>query len=133
MVDNAPPRQLENIGAGAAPMPEDERYDDIEYNPAAQEPKSAKAWLNMIEESEKAFEGWHQHCDLVEKAYGTLDRLADMSRDRQYQMFWANMEVMRPALYANPPIPVIVSKFRDRRPVIDAAAEFLERCCSVAF
>ena len=37
------------------PVEDDRREDDIEYNPSV-EPKSAKAWLNLLEESEDAFE-----------------------------------------------------------------------------
>ena len=48
-------------------------------------------------------------------------------------MFWANVEVLKPSIYAKPPVPVVVTKFKDRRPVPQAAAEMLERCCVVAF
>ena len=34
---------------------DDIRHDDYEYNPAV-EPKKAKAWLNLLQESEDAFE-----------------------------------------------------------------------------
>jgi hypothetical protein len=111
---------------------EDIRHDDLEFNPSL-EPKKAKAWLNLLEESEEAFEKWNEHCDKIDKQYANLDRLADKARDRQFQMFWANAEVIKPSIYAKPPIPVVVTKFKDRRPVYQAAAEMMERCCTVAF
>src|SRR5262245_65124335 len=130
-MDDDPPRQLENIGPGAtAPTREDERYEDEEFNPAI-EPEKAKAWLNLLEESEEAFEKWNDHCDNIERLYANLERLNVQSREKEFQMFWANTEVLKPAIYANPPVPVVVAKFPDRRPVYDAAAEMLERCCSV--
>jgi hypothetical protein len=56
-----------------------------------------------------------------------------MARDKEFQMFWANCEVMKPAIYAKPPIPVVVPKFAgDRRPVYQAASEVMERCAVVA-
>jgi hypothetical protein len=115
-----------------APVKEDIRFDDTEFN-VALEPKSAHAWLNLLEESEDVFEDWHDHCDNIEKRYANMERLADMSRPKEFQMFWANIEVEKPAIYSNPPEPVVVTKFKDRRPVYQAAAEMLERCTTVAF
>jgi hypothetical protein len=121
-----------------APVGDDLRHDDQEYNPAV-EPNKAKAWLNLLLESEEAFERWHDHCDNIDKLYASLERLATNSvtgravRDRQFAMFWANCEVIKPSIYAKPPVPVVVPKFKDRRPVYQAASEFMERCCVVAF
>jgi hypothetical protein len=115
-----------------ADVEDDIRYDDEEYNPSI-EPKKAKAWLNLLEESEDAFEKWNDHCDKIDKLYASLDRLSHMMRDKEYQMFWANAEVIKPSIYARPPVPVVVPKFMDRRPVYQAAAEFMQRCAVVAF
>jgi hypothetical protein len=115
------------------PVADDLRHDDLEYNPAANEPKSALAWLNLLEESEKAFEKWNDHCDKLEKLYANLEALSTMGRDRQFQMFWANCEVIKPSIYARPPIPVVTTKFNDRREVYRAASEVLERCAVVSF
>ena len=110
----------------------DVRHDDLEFDPSL-EPKEAKAWLNLLRESEDAFDKWNTHCDNIDKQYANLERLANRARDKEFQMFWANAEVIKPSIYANPPEPVIVTKFKDRRPVYQAAAEMLERCCTVAF
>ena len=40
------------------PVEEDLRHDDLEFNPNV-EPKTAKAWLNLLTESEDAFEDWN--------------------------------------------------------------------------
>jgi hypothetical protein len=110
----------------------DIRYDDEEFNPLL-EPKSAKAWLNLLTESEDAFEQWNDHCDKIDRQYANIERLAQHERDREFQMFWANCEVLKPSIYAKPPIPVVVPKFKDRRPVYQQASEVMERCCNVAF
>src|SRR6185369_8071771 len=114
------------------PADDDIRHDDLEFNPQL-EPKKATAWLNLLLESETAFEPWNAHCDRLEKQFANLERLSNMARDKEFQMFWANCEVIRPSIYAKAPIPVVVAKFKDRRPVYQAAAEFLERCAIVAF
>jgi hypothetical protein len=114
------------------PADDDIRHDDHEYNPAL-EKGSAKAWLNLLRESEKAFERWNDHCDNIDRRFASLDRLADMTRDKEFQMFWANVEVLKPSIYAKPPVPVVVPKFKDHRALPTAASEFMERCCVVAF
>jgi len=111
----------------------DLRLDDIEYDPEANPIRSAKAWLNLLEESKTAFEKYNSHCDRIEQRYASLMRLSDNTRDRQFQMFWANMETIKPEVYARPPVPVVTPKFKDRRRVPESASEFLERCCVVAF
>ena len=111
---------------------DDIRHDDLEYNPK-HEPEKAKAWLNLLSESEKAFEKWNDHCDKIDKQYANLERLSGMARDKEFQMFWANCEVIKPSIYAKPPVPVVVPKFKDRRPVYQAASELMERCAVVAF
>ena len=79
-------------------------HDDLEYDPRRQPAKSAKAWLNRLQESEDAFDRWHDHCDNIDKLYASLERLATNSasngraiRDREFAMFWANCEVIKPS------------------------------------
>lgn len=116
-------------------LPEDED-DEL---PAGQddgpitEPKSAKGWLSAIEQSEKSFRDYHDRCDKISKLYADMARLATDQRDREFQMFWANVEVLRPAIYSRPPVPVVVPRFKDRKPVPRKASELLERSTVVAF
>lgn len=115
-----------------APSNADERHEDREYNVAI-EPDKAKAWLNLLRESEKAFEDWYDCCDNIERQYANLERLRNMSRDKEFAMCWANLETLKPAIYAKPPVPVVVPKFKDRRPLYTTASEVMERCCVIAF
>jgi hypothetical protein len=114
------------------PLKEDIRHDDLEFDPSI-EPKSAKAWINLLTESEDAFDDYNTRCDNIDKQYANLMRLADMHRDKEFQMFWANSEIIKPSIYAKPPRPVVTPKFKDRRPVYQAASELAERCTIVAF
>jgi hypothetical protein len=119
-----------------APKPNeaDISADSVEFNPAAGEtPTASRAWINLLNESEEAFRTWNDRCDNIEERYASLKRLSNKARDREYQLFWANIEVLKPAIYARPPMPVVVPKFQDRRPVYQAASELLERCDTVSF
>jgi hypothetical protein len=130
MADND--KSLEPVEEELAPSGEDERAGDAEYNPAM-EPEKAKAWLNMLDESEKAFEEWNESCDNIERLYANLSYLRSTTRDRRFNLFWANLEILKPSIYAKPPVPVVVPKFKDRRPLYQTTSELLERCSVVAF
>jgi hypothetical protein len=109
----------------------DETLPPEEGGPAT-EPKSSKGWLDMLATAKKAFERYHTVCDTVEKLYGDLERLASISREREFQLFWANIAVLGPSIYSRPPIPVVIPRFKDRKPLLRIAAELLERTAIVA-
>jgi hypothetical protein len=88
-----------------APRDEDIRHDDLEFN-VSLEPSSAKAWLNLLQEAEAVMEPWNLHCDKIDRLHASLERLSERGRDKEFQMFWANCEVMKPSIYAKPPVPV---------------------------
>jgi hypothetical protein len=109
-------------------------YDDsganAEESPAYQPPDSpedAKPWLALISDAEHCFEKWQQKCDTIDDLYAKLDLLGNTTADREFRIFWANMEVMRPSIYARPAIPVVVPKFKDRSELARRASEMLER------
>jgi hypothetical protein len=112
-------------------MIDEEISDDAP--PPEVEPKSARSWLAAITSAQKAFEDYQHRSDSIDKLYANLRHLANSARDREFQMFWANIEVLGPSVYARPPVPVVVPKFKDRRPVHRVASELLERCSIVTF
>lgn len=100
---------------------------------AVADAKDSKPWLDMIEEAEKAFKTWQDRADGIDKLYADLEKLAAVGRDRQFQMFWANIQVLGPSIYARPPIPVVVPRFKDRKALPRITSELLERCTTVGF
>jgi hypothetical protein len=92
-------------------------------------PGSAQVWHERLNDYARAVEKWHGQCDRLEKLYSKVDR-ADTA-DREYSLFWANLEVLKPAVYARPPIPVVVPRFKDGNPLAREASDLLERCCIV--
>lgn len=98
-----------------------------------QEPQKSKDWLELVEHGERYFRDWQARADNIDRIYSDLNRWADSGRDRQFALFWSNIQVMLPAIYARPPIPVVTPKFKDRRPLYRTASEFLERCSVVSF
>lgn len=92
-----------------------------------QDMRAAGPWLDLIRDGQKAFQFYQDKCDSIDKLYADLERLAAGSADRQMQVFWANMEVLKPAIYARPPVPVVTPRFKKRAPLPRAAADMLER------
>ena len=117
----------------SAPVEDDIRYDDEEYNPNI-EPKKSRAWLNLLQESENAFENWNIHCDNIDKQFASLERLSNMVRDKEFQMFWANCEVLKPShLRESRPYRWSCRNSRTEGQSTKLLAEMMERCCIVAF
>src|SRR5690554_5442236 len=108
-------------------MAEDGTFDPSE------ERESSAAWLNLIDDAEKQFRSYQDKADKIDKVYANLERQASNSRDREFALFWANCEVLKPSIYARPPVPVVVPKFKDRRPLYRVSSELLERSCITAF
>lgn len=90
-------------------------------------------WLAMIQEAEKVFKDYQTRMDNIDRVYADLNTLARDNRDREFQLFWANTEVLKPSIYARAPIPVVVPRFKDRRPLYRTASEMLERTTVVSF
>ena len=43
--------------------------------------------------------------------------------DREFQMFRANLEILKPSVYSRPPAPVVVPRFKDRKELPREASE----------
>lgn len=115
-------------------MPEDTTLADREFDPADGEgARDAKAWLNLLDDAEGKFREWQEKADRIDELYANLERQANVSRDREFAMFWANVQVLAPSVYARPPVPVVVPEFKDRSPVKRVASEMLERALKKSF
>jgi hypothetical protein len=106
--------------------------DTIPQDPEAQD-MSAKPWCELIKDAEKAFASWHERCERAKENYASLKRLAGENKSREMQLLYANLEVIKPTIYARKPIPVCKPRFTDRRPVPRAASELIERALLASF
>jgi hypothetical protein len=94
---------------------------------------SSRPWLDLIQDAGKAFESWHARCDRAKENYASLKRLSNESGSKEMQLLYANIEVLKPTIYARPPVPVCKTRFSDRKPVNRTASEVIERCLMVSF
>ena len=95
--------------------------------------RAAKPWLDDIKSYEKAFAKYNDSSDRIDKLYADLERSAKEGGEREFQIFWANLEVLKPAIYSRPPVPVVASRFKDRKEINRHASEILERTLTTSF
>ncbi|XUM19766.1 hypothetical protein ACRAVF_19055 [Bradyrhizobium oligotrophicum S58] len=87
----------------------------------------------MLKHAEKAFHEYQLKSDNIDKQYANLERLANTQRDREMQLFWANIQTLGPSVYSRPPVPVVVPRFKQRDELARTASEILERGTIVTF
>lgn len=112
--------------------------DDVITNVDPQEDpwadiRVAKPWLDAIGSHTKSFAKYHDSSDRIDRLYADLERAAKAGGEREFQIFWSNLEVLKPSIYSRPPVPVVVSRFRDRKELPRHASEILERALVTAF
>jgi len=105
----------------------------VEETDEIERPEKAAEWLDLIADGERYFDSYFTACDNIDKLYADLNMLRNGSRDDDFALFWSNIQVMGPSIYARPPLPVVTPKFKDRRPLYRVASEMLERVSIVAF
>lgn len=106
---------------------------DYQIDDEEGEVRDSRYWLDCIADAKKYFQFWLDKCESIDKLYADLKRLADVQGDREYQMFWANLEVLKPAIYSRAPVPAVQPRFKDMKPLPRAASETLERALMVSF
>lgn len=104
------------------------------------EPKSSASVLEALRRSHDAFRDWQDTCDRIDDIYSRRDResvaTAPLSfgwLDAELDLFWSSYEILKPAIYAHVPKPVVSPQFKDRRPVKNKTAELLERTTISSF
>jgi hypothetical protein len=95
------------------------------------EPAGASDWLDEIERAEKDQNKWSNRAKKIVKIY-TEERETSKAA-RQFAIFWANIQVLLPAVYAKPPEPVVQRRFQDKDPLGREAGQVVERALISTF
>ena len=105
----------------------EEVFQDDLYN--------AAPWLADLKDADKVFKSYHERCDNIDKHYADLERLSKEASEREMQVFWANLEVLKPSIYSRPPVPVVVPRYKDtgNDAVASTASQLLERDLVTSF
>ncbi|MBB4642361.1 hypothetical protein [Rhizorhapis suberifaciens] len=118
------------------------RAEDEDEPFVGPEPKSSAAILSALKKSEREFEEWQATCHDIDDIYslhgtgyggirGELDSYG--WQDTKLDLFWASYEILKPAVYARPPVPAVKPLFSDNKPLQNTTAELLERAAISTF
>lgn len=102
------------------------------------EPKSSKIILEAIAQAEKTFQPYYGFCRFVDNQYSLRGNLSEAAlsigfTDQEYDLFWASIEILKPAIYAKPPRPIASPRFKDGKSVDKTVAELMERVLNSEF
>ena len=117
-------------------MIDDNEATDADTLKDQDEPKSAARLLAAIKKAENHFNDWQATCDRIDDIYGLVEQIDAVLfglKDAGYDLFWASTEILKPAIYARPPKPVVAPMFNDRRKLYVTTAEMLERSVTSAY
>lgn len=90
-------------------------------------------WWDAVSEQVDNYDDWNETVDNIMKQVYSAERLGHSDREREMQISWANSEVLKPAIYTSSPIPAVISRHKDRKPLVQHGAEILERCLGSSF
>lgn len=82
-----------------------------------------KRYWREIDRYKRSVKSWHDDADNICKLY--LDEIG--GSERRFAMLWANVETLKPAIYAQTPTTLCTRRYKDRDPVARTAAEIIER------
>ena len=112
-------------------MTDEEQQDAF----VGEEPKSSGGVLSAIKKAERDFDDWQATCSTIDDIYnrggntGGLTHILERTgwQDAKLDLFWASMEIMKPAVYARPPVPAVAPLFKDNKELNNVTADVLER------
>lgn len=88
-------------------------------------------YFREIERYDRAVSEWYDEGTSIEKVY--LDESRKESSTRKYAMLWANVETLKPAVYAKLPTVICSRRYKDRDKVARTASELIERATNTSF
>lgn len=102
------------------------------------EPKSSKLILEAIRHAEKCFRSYYDTCKRVDDIISAKQELLGSTStsaftDQKYELFWASLEILKPAMYAKPPRIVVGTRFQDANNTDKTVAELMERALNSEF
>lgn len=113
-----------------AELEEAEYSDTLEVEGEA---KSSSRVLSAIKKATDTFRDYQDTCRRIDDIYSRDSSYDSDWLDPEYDLFWASMEILKPAIYAHAPVPAVAPMFADRRPLYNTTAELLERVTTSAF
>lgn len=93
--------------------------------------KLVAQYRREIERYTRATSRWREEGKQIEDLYLDEDRTA--ANSRRFALLWSNIETLKPAIYARPPVIECSRRYKDRDPTARVAAELMERATNTSF
>ncbi len=89
----------------------------------------AKDWLEQIDQAISDFKVMSDKCDKIIKTYRDERITTDggVDTNRRLNLFWSNIETMKPAIYSKCPQAIVERRYLDKDTVGRVASQILER------
>ena len=89
-----------------------------------------RRYWREIERYNRSASDWHQEAEQICQVY--MDEAGGQSSARRFALLWANVDTLKPAVYAKTPTILCSRRYRDRDPVARTAAELMERASNTS-
>lgn len=95
--------------------------------------KLASDWKTQIELAERRNEVWEKRCERIIKRFRdeflatSTNSGINADSPKRMNIFWSNVQTLKPSIYSREPLPVAERKFLDRDPTGRVASQILER------
>lgn len=102
------------------------------------EPKSSATVLEALAQSRKVFQHYNNFCRKIDDILSAKQQIIGLAtergwNDQEYDLFWASMEILKPAIYAKPPNIIVSTRFNDGNATAKVLAEMMERTLNSEF
>lgn len=116
-------------------MQEDDYRIDEDF---PREPNSSEDILEDIVFAERAFRSYNDMARRIDEVYSTTAYNQGVINswgwtDQEYDLFWSSIEILKPAIYAKPPVVVAKPRFSDANRADKVVSELLERAVNCEF
>lgn len=84
-------------------------------------------WLNVIAQYDNEFKKWEARANKIVKRYRDDNRSQNTNETAKFNILWANVQTLIPAVYARLPKAAVNRRFGDNDPVGRVASQLIER------
>lgn len=121
------PSERSYIPQGEAPEKAPDTKGKLKPGPGSESFKLAGFWKDQAKDVEQFNERFYQRGNVVLKRYRDERMRTEGAGIRKMNLLWANIKIMKPAIYSRCPDPVVDRKFLDKDPIGRLSSVILER------
>lgn len=86
----------------------------------------ATVWADELSRYKREYKRWTERGEEIVKRYRD-ERKDTAQTDARFNILWANVRTLKPAIYSKPPMPEVARRYNDNDPVARCASTILER------